>query len=704
MNPLHWLARPELAALALALVHFLWQGTLIALLLAAVLRLGRIKGASQRYACSLAALLAMALCPVITYLAIGPQSDLPAALTSQQESTGAYDDRTTSAAAASATDSWWQALAAVGRGVQPYLLALWLAGVLALGLRLIGGLVGVVRLSRHKFPLPLDLASRVEELGKALRIDALSRVFLSVKVSEALVIGFWRPVVLVPAAWAAEMPLAALEAIVAHELAHIRRWDLWVNLLQRVVETLLFYHPAVWWVSRRLSQEREMCCDELAVGATGRRIEYVETLELVARERLAGVRPALAAGIRGESNMKLLARVRNLLGGPAGESFGLWPAGLLALLLPLALWTVTLGVLSPSPAAAVAADDDRDDDDDDDGDVRDDDGDDGDDDDDEKKGDRKAANREREDDDGDDDDDDDKKGDRKAANREREDDDDDEGDRKAAKREREDDDDDDGDEKKAAGRKRDDDEAAADKKALLKKFLDVHKEAAKEGERKEGDAPKKELKEGDAPKKERKEGELPKKVIKEGEQPKKVVKEGELPKKVIKEGEAPIKKVLADKDAVLALKKKNATLAEGKGEGAADLAAMVKELRGEVEKLRAEVRELRGGKSLGEGESGKIKEKELTQKKAEAGDKEALIRKIKQVEEKERAAGREAGERKELEARERAAIEQKLREVARDKERAAEREAAERKEREDKELELKKRKEGERKEDKDRAK
>ena len=645
MNPLHWLARPELAALALALVHFLWQGALIALFLAAAVRCLRIERATQRYACSLAALLAMALCPVITYLAIGPQWDPPIVAATHPAPTGSDQSLLTSESSASGNVSWWQAASMLSRGIQPYLLALWLAGVVALGLRLIGGLIGVVRLHRHKLPLPLDLAGRVEQLGKALRIDALPSVFLSRTVGEALVIGFWRPVVLVPAAWAAEMPLVALEAVIAHELAHIRRLDLWVNLLQRVAETLLFYHPAVWWVSRQLRLEREMCCDELAVAATGRRIAYVKTLELVARERLAGVRPALSAGIRGGSNMKLLARVRNVLGGPAGESFGLWPAGLLALLLPLVLWTVTFGVLSPSPAAAVAADDDNDD--------------------------------------GDDDDD-------SRADNDRDSDDNEKGDRKTAIRERE-----------------GDDDEADDKKEVLRKFLEGRKEARKEGDegevrkegdRKDGDPPKKERKEGDAPKKERKEGEQPKKIIKEGAGER---KEQINKKPLRKEGEAPVKKP--------AMKEGG----DKRGE-VAELAAMIKELRGEVDRLRAEVRELGGGKPGGDEWArikGEASEREAIAKKLhrakeadsadarEAKEREAVKQKLLEaVREKERAADRAAAEHKERAAKEREAVEQKLREVAREKERAAEREAAERKERISKELEAAARKEALRKE------
>jgi hypothetical protein len=405
----------------------------------------------------------------------------------------------------------------------------------------------------------------------------LPRVFLSRAVSEALVVGFWRPIVLVPAAWASDMPLVVLEAIVAHELAHIRRFDLWVNLLQRLVEALLFYHPAVWWVSRQLRLEREMCCDELAVAATGRRVEYAETLELVARERLAGVRPALAAGIRGESNMKLLARVKNVLGGPAGETGGLWPAGVLAVLLPLGLWAVTWGVLSPAPAAAVAADDnDADDDGNDDGDDR----------------------KERADD----------------------------GDRRERGKDREDDDDDDEGEVRKKGDKERQGEEARDKKELLREFLERKEDRE---ERKEGDAPKKERKEGDAPKKERKDGDEPKKIRKVGEQPKKVIKEGDQPRKVIKEGEGErkesIKKEVFRKDGEAPVKKP--ALKEGgeKRGDFAELAALVKELRGEVDRLRAEVRELRGGKPLRDEGAEK-----LPRIKAEAAESKMIIKKVQQ--------------------------------------------------------------------------
>jgi len=175
-------------------------------------------------------------------------------------------------------------------------------------------------------------------------MNALPLVFVSRQVSEAMAVGLLRPLVLIPAAWVTELPLPMLEAVIAHELAHLRRRDLWINLLQRLAETLLFYHPAVWWLSRRLRAERELCADELAVAVTGRRLEYAQALEQVAHRRQAEVRPALAAFMRGDANMRVLQRVRNVLGLAGGERPSPWPVGLAALALPAVLAAAALSL------------------------------------------------------------------------------------------------------------------------------------------------------------------------------------------------------------------------------------------------------------------------------------------------------------------------------------------------------------------------
>jgi hypothetical protein len=215
----------------------------------------------------------------------------------------------------------------------------------------VSGYVGMLWLRGGRVTLGASMSSRVAMLGRRLGLDAAVRVFGSPRACEAVAVGFWRPIVLVPLSWLTELPPDVLEAVVAHELAHIRRYDLWVNLFQRVLETVLFYHPAVWWVSRQITLEREMCCDELAVAVTGRRAAYAQALETIGR-RTAGVSLVLATSFHGEPEMNLLKRVRCVLGlRPQRESGVAWPAGLLALGLAIGVWSLSMGLAGQASRA-----------------------------------------------------------------------------------------------------------------------------------------------------------------------------------------------------------------------------------------------------------------------------------------------------------------------------------------------------------------
>lgn len=246
------------------------------------------------------------------------------------------------------------------RKSQPYALAAWLVGVFVFGIRLTCGYGNALWMRSSRKTVLIELARRIERLSRRLGLSDVARVFLSERVREATAVGFWRTIVLLPLAWLVELPPQALEAIIAHELAHIRRWDLWVSLYQRVLETLLFYHPAVWWISRRVGLEREMCCDEMALAATGGRIEYANALNLAARLYTRSPQPALAASFMGEKKMNLLARVRNALGsGVRRENGRSWPVGLVALILPLVIWAASASLLLSGNSSAMAGDDER---------------------------------------------------------------------------------------------------------------------------------------------------------------------------------------------------------------------------------------------------------------------------------------------------------------------------------------------------------
>jgi TonB family protein len=131
----------------------------------------------------------------------------------------------------------------------------------------------------------------------------------SALVEAPTVIGWLRPVVLIPASCLTGLSTMQIEAILAHELAHIRRHDYLVSVLQSVIETLLFYHPAVWWVSKQIRRERECCCDELAVAVGGDRLAYARALSLLEERR--SFYPEVALGANGGV---LKMRIKRLLG------------------------------------------------------------------------------------------------------------------------------------------------------------------------------------------------------------------------------------------------------------------------------------------------------------------------------------------------------------------------------------------------------
>ncbi len=335
------------------LIHFVWQGAAIAAVLAILLRTRLVLTPQRRYAASVAALAMMALGTLVTCIwneecrnpnvEVNPNVEIQ--MMKQQASTLGHLDIPHSFGIRISAFVIGQQPPVRDRlpSIQPYLLMVWTFGVLVLGGRLVFGYLGTLWLRGRRDALPEPVALRVEELCRTFGV-ATACVYASPRVREALAVGFWRPVVLVPLAWLTELPADVLEAVIAHELAHIRRWDRWVVLFQRSMETLLFYHPAVWWVSRTISFERELCCDEMAVAATGRRLAYARALEAVGRQSVADLSLIFATSFQGEPDMKLLARVRNVLGlHPRREAGLAWPAGLLALTvgLCLSLWSLS---------------------------------------------------------------------------------------------------------------------------------------------------------------------------------------------------------------------------------------------------------------------------------------------------------------------------------------------------------------------------
>src|SRR6185436_14777243 len=201
-------------------------------------------------------------------------------------------------------------------------------------LRLLTGWLWVQRLRTHGVSAADETCRRMTaRLSRRLHIRRAITLLESTLVDVPTVIGFLKPVVLLPASVLGGLTPQQLEAILAHELAHIRRHDYLVNLLQTLVETVLFYHPAVWWVSRRIRIERENCCDDLAVSLCGDPVAYATALaDLEALRSDPAPDHHIAMAATGGS---LLMRVRRLLGAPASHTGRgpAWLAGSVALLL-----------------------------------------------------------------------------------------------------------------------------------------------------------------------------------------------------------------------------------------------------------------------------------------------------------------------------------------------------------------------------------
>jgi hypothetical protein len=203
----------------------------------------------------------------------------------------------------------------------------WFLGVLLLSLRPAAGFLLIEQMRIKKgAPVTGALRERCLELQRQLGLDRVVRYCESLQLQAPAVVGWFRPVVLLPVSALTGLTTQQLESVITHELAHVKRLDSFVNLFQVATETLLFYHPAVWWLSKRIRTERENCCDDLAISVCGHPVEYARALATMAEWQST---PALAmAANRGP----LAERVARLLG-VAKLDRGLRGAGLVGGLL-----------------------------------------------------------------------------------------------------------------------------------------------------------------------------------------------------------------------------------------------------------------------------------------------------------------------------------------------------------------------------------
>ncbi|RKI08171.1 M56 family metallopeptidase [Corallococcus sp. AB030] len=352
-----------LEAVGWALVHLVWQGALVAVALALALRWVGRRSANLRYALACGALGIMLALPVATAWRHASR-----AVESRPAVSTASVPRTVTPMAAPVTSALTQLPAPrhlketatlprldgvfqqVGEHL-PWLVLAWGLGVAASSLRLLKGWMGLRRQVDEAVHASWEWQQRLEVLARRLNLTRPVRLLVSSKLDVPSTLGWLKPVVLVPTATLTGLAVRELELVLAHELAHIRRHDFAVNMVQTLVETLLFYHPAVWWMSQVIRVERENCCDDLAVRHGPGALPYARALTALEALRLQGMDasgPALSA-----LGGSLKDRVRRLVVAPTSRCSSRWAAGvsIVTLASSLAL-AVPLTALAVQPVKA----------------------------------------------------------------------------------------------------------------------------------------------------------------------------------------------------------------------------------------------------------------------------------------------------------------------------------------------------------------
>ncbi|CCH56409.1 Regulatory protein blaR1 [Fibrisoma limi BUZ 3] len=307
----HFLSGPVAHALGWTLLHALWQGFAIVLPTAIILHVLRRRSSNLRYTIGVATLFAQLLISALTFgwyyeplptaTAVNSPALIPALPIYWQS--------------ANTPLPWYQSVLLFLESHLTQFVMVYLMGVAVFGLRLTGGWLYLQQLRRAATrPATAQLVALTERLRERLAIRSVIQTRESAQITVPMVVGVLKPVLLLPIGLTTGLTIQEVEAVLAHELAHVKRHDYAVNLLQSVVEVLYFFHPALWWLSARVREEREHCCDDLAVQACGNSRVLAQALAHVEELRLVQA-PALAVAFASK-RQQLLHRVRRVLGVP----------------------------------------------------------------------------------------------------------------------------------------------------------------------------------------------------------------------------------------------------------------------------------------------------------------------------------------------------------------------------------------------------
>ena len=308
MTALTSLFAPDtMRTLGWSLLHFVWQG--FALAAFASIAMTFFRRASARYIIGVLTLFAMVASVAMTFVMLMNSQSALQATEAVATPVVLFAQKTFFAQTVRPVLTGTPVVKSLSTQIFPLMVQFWLAGVFFFTLRTAGGLIYLERLRRAaSFSVGPALLAKCRELQARLGINRVIRFCECSWLDAPAVIGWFRPVVVLPVRALTGLTEDQIEAVIAHELAHIRRFDAFVNLFQVAAESLLFFHPAVWWLNKRVRAERENCCDDVAVAACGNHLGYARALTTMEEWRAT---PAFSLAANGTP---LAARISRILG------------------------------------------------------------------------------------------------------------------------------------------------------------------------------------------------------------------------------------------------------------------------------------------------------------------------------------------------------------------------------------------------------
>ncbi|MBX2840849.1 MAG: TonB-dependent receptor plug domain-containing protein [Flammeovirgaceae bacterium] len=305
-------------ALSITILHSLWQGLLIAVILGFVLKALQRKSAETRYFASISAILVLLMVVIGTFL-ITFHSEENLNLVSDDVNVLLYEELVNSSTSndlvqkstiAQLSSFYYNSVETI-KTYSDMIFICWLLGVGFFSLRFVSGLYYIQKIKTQKIQPVSDfwqqqLGKLCHKMGITLNVTMLKSSLVDVPT----VVGWLKPVILMPVSMLSQIPVAEIEGILAHELAHIRRFDYLFNMLQSAIEILLFYNPAAWWISVCINDERENCCDDLALKATGSVKAYVNALANLAQTEYNT--PELSLSVMGKKG-SVLYRIKRIV-------------------------------------------------------------------------------------------------------------------------------------------------------------------------------------------------------------------------------------------------------------------------------------------------------------------------------------------------------------------------------------------------------